>query len=175
MQEVYDLNAIMNSEIRFRWLRLCVRSRWEEAVPMALKMATEQGRMKYTRPLFRYLYTPGIELYNYEKYRDEAVRVFLAHRAAMHPVTSGLVAKDLKLNASKTTGLTSRPPACNWSQDQQTSRPPACNWSQDQQTCRPPACNGSQDHQDHQDQQTTRPPACNGSQDQQTTSPGSSL
>uniref|UniRef100_A0A8C2WTH3 Leukotriene A-4 hydrolase n=1 Tax=Cyclopterus lumpus TaxID=8103 RepID=A0A8C2WTH3_CYCLU len=98
MEEVYDLNAIMNSEIRFRWLRLCVRSRWEEAVPMALKMATEQGRMKYTRPLFR-------ELSNYEKYRDEAVRVFLAHRAAMHPVTSGLVAKDLKVDASKTTSL----------------------------------------------------------------------
>lgn len=38
-----------------RWLRLCVRSRWEEAVPMAMKMATEQGRMKFTRPLFRYL------------------------------------------------------------------------------------------------------------------------
>lgn len=36
-----------------RWLRLCVRSRWEEAVPLALKMATEQGRMKFTRPLFR--------------------------------------------------------------------------------------------------------------------------
>ncbi|XP_056281197.1 leukotriene A-4 hydrolase [Pseudoliparis swirei] len=98
MQEVYDLNAIMNSEIRFRWLRLCVRSRWEEAVPMALKMATEQGRMKFTRPLFR-------ELYNDEKSRDEAVRVFLAHRAEMHPVTCSLVAKDLKLDASKTTGL----------------------------------------------------------------------
>uniref|UniRef100_A0A7N8XLN0 Leukotriene A-4 hydrolase n=1 Tax=Mastacembelus armatus TaxID=205130 RepID=A0A7N8XLN0_9TELE len=98
MQEVYDLNAYMNSEIRFRWLRLCVRSRWEEAVPTALKMATEQGRMKFTRPLFR-------EVYNFEKYRDEAVRVFLASQAAMHPVTSGLVAKDLKVGASNTTSL----------------------------------------------------------------------
>lgn len=77
MQEAYDLNACMNSEVRFRWvvarpsvaceparrdgplprwsrwLRLCVRSRWEEAVPVALGMATEQGRMKFTRPLFR--------------------------------------------------------------------------------------------------------------------------
>uniref|UniRef100_G3N6F4 Leukotriene A-4 hydrolase n=1 Tax=Gasterosteus aculeatus TaxID=69293 RepID=G3N6F4_GASAC len=85
---IYIMSAY-NPQIRFRWLRLCVRSRWEEAVPMALKMATEQGRMKYTRPLFR-------EIFNYEKYRDEAVRVFVAHRAAMHPVTSGLVAKDLQ-------------------------------------------------------------------------------
>ncbi|XP_077450189.1 leukotriene A-4 hydrolase isoform X2 [Stigmatopora argus] len=90
MQEVYDLDSRANSEVRFRWLRLCVRSRWEEAVPAALRMATEQGRMKFTRPLFR-------EVYNFEKYRDEAVRVFLDGRGAMHPVTSGLVAKDLKV------------------------------------------------------------------------------
>uniref|UniRef100_A0A3B4UAL1 Peptidase M1 leukotriene A4 hydrolase/aminopeptidase C-terminal domain-containing protein n=2 Tax=Seriola TaxID=8160 RepID=A0A3B4UAL1_SERDU len=98
MQDVYGFNTCMNSEIHFRWLRLCVRSKWEEAVPMALKMATEQGRMKFTRPLFR-------EVFNFEKYREEAVRVFLAHRAAMHPVTSGLVAKDLKVDASQTTSL----------------------------------------------------------------------
>uniref|UniRef100_A0A8C7FDP2 Leukotriene A-4 hydrolase n=1 Tax=Oncorhynchus kisutch TaxID=8019 RepID=A0A8C7FDP2_ONCKI len=89
MQEVYRLNALNNAEIRFRWLRLCVKSKWEDAVPMALKMATEQGRMKFTRPLFK-------EVYNFDKYREEAVRVFIAHRAAMHPVTSNLVAKDLK-------------------------------------------------------------------------------
>lgn len=92
MQEVYNLNASTNSEIRFRWLRLCVRSRWDEAVPLALKMATEQGRMKFTRPLFR-------EVFHFEKHREEAVAVFAAHRAAMHPVTSGLVAKDLKVDA----------------------------------------------------------------------------
>ena len=36
-----------------RWLRVCVRAKWEESVPLALTMATEQGRMKFTRPLFR--------------------------------------------------------------------------------------------------------------------------
>ncbi|XP_061768057.1 leukotriene A-4 hydrolase [Nerophis ophidion] len=94
MQEVYDLNSCMNAEVRFRWLRLCVRSRWEEAVPMALKMATEQGRMKFTRPLFR-------EVFNYEKYREEAVHVFLARRGTMHPVTSGLVSKDMKVSGDQ--------------------------------------------------------------------------
>ncbi|XP_061662306.1 leukotriene A-4 hydrolase isoform X2 [Syngnathoides biaculeatus] len=94
MQEVYDLNGRMNAEVRFRWLRLCVRSCWEEAVPAALRMATEQGRMKFTRPLFR-------EVFNFSKFKEEAVRVFLAHRGAMHPVTSGLVAKDLKVAADQ--------------------------------------------------------------------------
>lgn len=45
------------------------------------------------------------EVFNFEKYRKEAVSVFLAHRAAMHPVTSGLVAKDLKVDASTTASL----------------------------------------------------------------------
>ncbi|RMC03207.1 hypothetical protein DUI87_20401 [Hirundo rustica rustica] len=89
MQEVYDFNAVNNSEIRFRWLRLCIRSKWEEAIPLALKMATDQGRMKFTRPLFR-------DLYNFDKSRDLAVKTFLEHRASMHPVTSMLVGKDLK-------------------------------------------------------------------------------
>ncbi|CAN9508361.1 unnamed protein product [Ophioblennius macclurei] len=95
MQEVYNLNSFMNAEIRFRWLRLCVRSKWEEAVPKALGMATEQGRMKFTRPLFR-------EVYNFDKYRDEALQVFTANQSGMHPVTAGLVSKDLKVGAAKT-------------------------------------------------------------------------
>lgn len=45
------------------------------------------------------------EVFNFEKFRDEAVSVFLAHRAAMHPVTSGLVGRDLKVDASNTTSL----------------------------------------------------------------------
>ncbi|KAG9339983.1 hypothetical protein JZ751_022299 [Albula glossodonta] len=98
MQEVYNLNAINNSEIRFRWLRICVRAKWEDAVPLAFKMATGQGRLKFTRPLFR-------ELYNFDKYRDEAVETFLKHRGAMHPVTASLVAKDLKVEQNQSTGF----------------------------------------------------------------------
>lgn len=45
------------------------------------------------------------EVFNFEKYHNEAVSVFLAHKAAMHPVTSGLVAKDLKVDTSNTTSL----------------------------------------------------------------------
>ncbi|NXR05729.1 LKHA4 hydrolase, partial [Semnornis frantzii] len=89
MQQVYNFNAINNSEIRLRWLRLCIRSKWEEAIPLALKMATEQGRMKFTRPLFR-------DLYNFDKSQDLAVKTFLEHRASMHPITAMLVARDLK-------------------------------------------------------------------------------
>ncbi|XP_032644420.1 leukotriene A-4 hydrolase [Chelonoidis abingdonii] len=95
MQEVYNFNAVNNSEIRFRWLRLCIQAKWEEAIPLALKMATEQGRMKFTRPLFR-------DLYNFEKSRDQAVSSFMQHRVRMHPVAAMLVAKDLKVDQGQT-------------------------------------------------------------------------
>ncbi|MBN3288974.1 LKHA4 hydrolase, partial [Polypterus senegalus] len=99
MQEVYDLNAVKNSEIRFRqWLRVCIRAKWEDAVPLAFQMATEQGRMKFTRPLFR-------ELYNFEKYREQTTNTFIKCRASMHPVTAMLVAKDLKVNSTASTHL----------------------------------------------------------------------
>ncbi|KAJ8245562.1 hypothetical protein GJAV_G00272100 [Gymnothorax javanicus] len=98
MQEVYNFNAVKNSEIRFRWLRVCVRAEWEESVPLALKMATEQGRMKFTRPLFR-------DVYNFEKFRQEAVKTFLEHRASMHQVTAALVAKDMKIEPNQSTSF----------------------------------------------------------------------
>ncbi|XP_078716937.1 leukotriene A-4 hydrolase [Lampetra fluviatilis] len=90
MEEVYKLNSVKNSEIRFRWLRLGLRARWEEAIPLALRMATEQGRMKFTRPLFR-------DLFAYEAAHGRAIAAFQAARATMHPVTGTLVAKDLNL------------------------------------------------------------------------------
>ncbi|XP_057180562.1 leukotriene A-4 hydrolase isoform X3 [Triplophysa rosa] len=93
MQEVYRLNDVKNAEVRFRWLRVCVRARWEEAVTLALKMATDQGRMKFTRPLFK-------EVYNFPKYSEEAVKAFKEHRGALHPVTAMLVAKDLKIDGN---------------------------------------------------------------------------
>ena len=53
MEELYDLNKVGNSEIKFRWLRLGLKAKWEDAIPRAIRMVTEQGRMKFTRPLYR--------------------------------------------------------------------------------------------------------------------------
>uniref|UniRef100_H3BAN2 Leukotriene A4 hydrolase n=1 Tax=Latimeria chalumnae TaxID=7897 RepID=H3BAN2_LATCH len=87
----YNIYTTQSSFIKFRWLRLCIRARWEEAIPLAVQMATEQGRMKFTRPLFR-------DLYNFDKSRELAVSTFLKHRSCMHPVTALLVGKDLGID-----------------------------------------------------------------------------
>lgn len=38
------------------------------------------------------------EVYDFSKYRDEAVKTFKEHRGELHPVTAMLVAKDLKID-----------------------------------------------------------------------------
>ena len=53
MQEVYNFNAVNNSEIKFRWIRLGLRSKWEDAIPLAIQMVSEQGRMKFLSPIYR--------------------------------------------------------------------------------------------------------------------------
>ncbi|XP_043943121.1 leukotriene A-4 hydrolase-like [Protopterus annectens] len=90
MQDVYSFNAVTNMEIRFRWLRLCLRSKWDNAVPLALRMVTEQGRLKFTRPLFR-------DLYDFTKFRQEAINAYMKYKQSMHPCTALLVGRDLHL------------------------------------------------------------------------------
>ena len=53
MQELYDLSSYTNSEIRFRWIRLGLRGKWQDAISKATQMVSEQGRLKFTRPLYR--------------------------------------------------------------------------------------------------------------------------
>lgn len=45
------------------------------------------------------------EVYTWEKYRELAVNTFLQTRDAMHPVTAMLVAKDLRVDQTQSTGL----------------------------------------------------------------------
>ena len=53
MEKVYNLNSNNNPEIKFRWIRLGLKSKWDNAIPRAIKMVSEQGRMKYLNPLYR--------------------------------------------------------------------------------------------------------------------------
>jgi len=90
MEELYKLNAMKNSEIRFRWLRLCLKAKIKSAVPLALQFVTEQGRMKFVRPIYR-------DLYNWEDSRGEATENYQKNKSQMHNLTMTMVGKDLKL------------------------------------------------------------------------------
>lgn len=46
---------IFRSVTLCRWLRLGIRARVEWAVELALKFVSEQGRMKFVRPIYRFV------------------------------------------------------------------------------------------------------------------------
>ncbi|XP_063422028.1 leukotriene A-4 hydrolase-like isoform X2 [Mytilus trossulus] len=93
MEELYKFNDRKNSEIRLKWLLLCLKAHWEDSIQYALKFVNEQGRMKFVRPIYRALYA-------WEGSRDTAIKNFLSKRPEMHTTTAELVAKDLHLGSS---------------------------------------------------------------------------
>lgn len=90
MGKVYKLSSMKNNEILFRWLRLCVRSEIEEIYPLAVQFLTQQGRMKYIRPLYS-------EMYKKEKSRNLAIQTFKENEQVYHKIAAAMVAKDLNL------------------------------------------------------------------------------
>lgn len=90
IEEIYKINSMRNSEIRLKWLLLCIKVKWTDCIPHALKFVGEQGRMKLVRPIYR-------ALHSWEEANKQAVEHFLSKRDEMHSTTAGLVAKDLGL------------------------------------------------------------------------------
>ncbi|XP_046441582.1 leukotriene A-4 hydrolase-like isoform X2 [Daphnia pulex] len=88
MQQLYSLNGIQNAEIKFRWLRLCLKAQFKEVIPLAVEFATSQGRMKYCRPIFR-------DLYNWEVARPAALDAYEKVKDQWMYVCAYTVGKDL--------------------------------------------------------------------------------
>lgn len=93
MEKIYKLNDVKNSEIRFKWLRLCIKCRWEETIPRAMEFVNEQGRMKFVRPVYK-------DLYDWDKSQSIAIENFQKQREYMHTTTAELIAKALELKKS---------------------------------------------------------------------------
>ncbi|ORX89777.1 hypothetical protein K493DRAFT_232463 [Basidiobolus meristosporus CBS 931.73] len=90
MDKVYQLSEVQNSEIRFKWQMVCLKAEYQQIYPKVVQFITEQGRMKFTRPLYRALYKcpSGSQL---------AQETFIKHKNFYHPICARLVEKDLDL------------------------------------------------------------------------------
>jgi hypothetical protein len=55
MDALYGMSAIKNAEIRFRWEWICLSAEWETIFPDVVDFITSVGRMKFVRPLYRYV------------------------------------------------------------------------------------------------------------------------
>jgi len=90
MEQLYNLNANNNSEIKCKWIRLGLKGKWMNAVPRAVEMVTEQGRMKFLRPIYR-------DLYNNEDTRQIALETFEKNKPSMMHVAIQGLEIDLKI------------------------------------------------------------------------------
>ncbi|GBN81512.1 Leukotriene A-4 hydrolase [Araneus ventricosus] len=92
LKDAYKLGERNNAEIKFRWIRLCLRAHWKDIIPEAVKFITEQGRMKFVRPIYRCLY-------DWDETRELAVSTYNDHSSEMMHATRQGVGRDLHLIA----------------------------------------------------------------------------
>eukprot|EP00835_Amoeboradix_gromovi_P000178 NODE_6_length_48303_cov_0.387022.p10 type:complete len:340 gc:universal NODE_6_length_48303_cov_0.387022:22699-21680(-) len=77
-----------NLELQYRFIKLCLKHKYDQVLPLANSFLLNQGRMKYVRPLYR--------VYN-KNYPSEAKATFELARNRYHSICSKLVAQDLGL------------------------------------------------------------------------------
>ncbi|CAG8833049.1 15402_t:CDS:2, partial [Gigaspora margarita] len=71
-----------------RWQQVCLKSEYEPIFPHVVKFVTEQGRMKYVRPLYRLL--------NQTKNGSElAKKTFRENKSFYHPIAAAMIEKDI--------------------------------------------------------------------------------
>jgi aminopeptidase N len=85
LEAAYGLNGTGNMELRFAWLDLAVRNRYDPAVPSLEQFLTSQGRGKFVRPLIQALAK------DQQWGRPIAKRIYAQARPLYHP----LVTRDL--------------------------------------------------------------------------------
>lgn len=75
----YHLDQTRNSEIRFRYMRLCIRARLMKKLDDILNFANSNFRMKFVRPIYKDISkwpeAKPVAVANFEKVRDQMMRV----------------------------------------------------------------------------------------------------
>lgn len=85
-----DLSKQQNAELRFEWSIMCIRAQYLPAFESCLEFLNSQGRMRYTRPLYR-------ELIQWPEVRAKVLDNFRLQRPYMHRTTATLVEMDVGL------------------------------------------------------------------------------
>ncbi|ORE02388.1 leukotriene A-4 hydrol [Rhizopus microsporus var. microsporus] len=90
MDELYQFTPNHNADLRLRWQQVCLMANYEPIYPEVVQFITEQGRMKFVRPLYRLLHQAknGAQL---------AIDTYLKHKTFYHPIAAQLIEKDIGL------------------------------------------------------------------------------
>eukprot|EP00127_Corallochytrium_limacisporum_P001688 Clim_evm25s77 gene=Clim_evmTU25s77 len=93
--DVYGFATTKNAELLFRFLTLAIRSKEFGFAEQAFEMLRTQGRMKFTRPLFRDLFNCGDA-----NVKQQTVDFFKEHKDSYHSICQKMVARDLQVEDS---------------------------------------------------------------------------
>lgn len=88
MHEKYKFGASKNAEILFRYSMLAIAAEDDTMIDTILRFITTQGRMKFTRPLYRALFA--------SKWSQAAEETFFQHQMFYHPICRKMLENDLK-------------------------------------------------------------------------------
>ncbi|CAI5718532.1 unnamed protein product [Peronospora farinosa] len=89
----HHLTTTHNSELRFRWYTLSLRSGDLRVLDRTVEMLKEQGRMKFVRPLFRDLCTAlGAA---------QAEAIFADCKNLYHPIAAKMIQRDIENSIAK--------------------------------------------------------------------------
>jgi leukotriene-A4 hydrolase len=87
LDEIYSFSS-MNYEVKFQYFMLCLQFGISvELLPLVEKMLSEQGRMKFVRPLYRALAKWD---------RDLAMSIFKKYKLSYHAIAAKMIEIDLK-------------------------------------------------------------------------------
>ncbi|KAJ3104294.1 Leukotriene A-4 hydrolase [Phlyctochytrium planicorne] len=103
MDQLYNLSAAKNCDLRCRWLLVNLASSREAVYPNVVDLVTTMGRMKYVRPLYRYsrdvkmimLMAVIRALAKAKNGLTLARETFTKFESFYHPICATLVKKDL--------------------------------------------------------------------------------
>ncbi|CAG9795600.1 unnamed protein product [Diatraea saccharalis] len=87
----YSFRRSNNTEILYRWYRLCIKARDKDVLNEVFDFVNHQGRMKIVRPIYR-------DLYAWKEVRDCAIENFLKNEPYMMHVSAYMIRKDLHLD-----------------------------------------------------------------------------
>jgi leukotriene-A4 hydrolase len=88
LARVYKVEATKNAEIRFRFMRLCIKARVMGRLEEILQFANSNFRMKFVRPVYK-------ELGTWPEARQKAIENFEKIKNQMMTVCVHTIAKDL--------------------------------------------------------------------------------
>ncbi|XP_055686411.1 leukotriene A-4 hydrolase [Lutzomyia longipalpis] len=87
-EKTYKLSQTRNSEIRFRYLRMCIMARKSDALDDIFAFANGNFRMKFVRPIYK-------ELSQWPEVRERAIENFQRYKDQMMRMCAVQVANDM--------------------------------------------------------------------------------